>query len=405
VRRILLLLAVAALAACSSEDPAASDASTVPSASAPAPTAPASTAPAPGVGSAASSPEATAPLPSDAPAPPGDTVPPPPGYPPQPEGVPFPGADWPTAPLPDWVNRDELDAVVDEAFGPADADNRVRAVVVVHGGQIVYERYHPLSGPDQVHASYSVAKSFLATLVGQLVEDGLLDLDAPIERPEWPEGDPRREITLRHLLQMSSGLEWDEVRSLATMGFTMLASPSAAAVMAEQPLERPPGTAFEYSTGTSALIAGIAADALGGCAQLDAHLRERLLEPIGITTARITTDGSGCFVGGLGLDMTSRDFARFGLLNVRGGWWDGRQVVRTEWIDAERTPSPTNPQYGLHWWLGPTGAQFSAIGLGGQHVAVFPAADLVIVVNSAIGNDGRAAELVASIAHLFGAQG
>ena len=84
---------------------------------------------------------------------------------------------------------------------------------------------------------------------------------------------------------MSSGLEWDEVQSLMTMGLVMLDSPSAAAIMASQPLERDPGTAFEYSTGTSALVAGIAADALGGCAALDSYLHDRLLEPIGITTA------------------------------------------------------------------------------------------------------------------------
>jgi CubicO group peptidase (beta-lactamase class C family) len=415
MRRTAVLLAVAALVACSGDDTTAPAASTAPSgpSAATAPTTAGSppsgsaTTAVPGVGTPDSSP---APASSDAPASvpaataPGEALPPPPGYPAQPAGVPFPDGDWATAPLPDWVDQAALDAAVAEAIGPADQDNRVRAVVVVHGGAIVYERYHPRSGPDEVQPSYSVAKSFLATIVGQLVDDGVLDLDTPVERPEWPEGDARRTITLRQLLQMSSGLEWDEVSSLASMGFAMLASPSAAAVMANQPLEREPGTAFEYSTGTSALIAGIAADALGGCAALDAHLRGRLLDPIGITTADVTTDGGGCFVGGLGMNMTPRDFARFGLLNLRGGWWDGTQVVRTEWIDAERTPSPTNPQYGLHWWLGETGAEFAAIGFGGQQVAVFPSADLVVVVNSAIGNDQRAAALVAEIAGLFGAR-
>ena len=204
-------------------------------------------------------------------------------------------------------------------------------------------------------ASYSVAKSFTSAIVGLLVDDGLLDLDEHPPRPEWPAGDPRTAITLRQLLQMSSGLEWDEVQSLVTMGFVMLDSPSAAAIMASQPLEREPGSAFEYSTGTSALVAGIAADALGGCAALDDYVHERLLEPIGITTATITTDGGGCFVGGLGMDMTPRDFARFGLLWARGGMWDGEQVVSTSWVDETRVPAATNAQYGLHWWLGPTG--------------------------------------------------
>ena len=322
------------------------------------------------------------------------------GYPPQPEDVPFPGTEWPTAPMPADVDRARYDAAVAAAFTP---QSGVRSLVVVKGGAIVDERYEPSSGPDTVMSSFSVAKSFTATVVGLLVEDGLLDLDEPVARPEWPEGDPRHAITLRHLLQMSSGLAWDEVTSLATMGFSMLSSPSAATVMAQQPLESQPGSSFDYSTGTTALIAGIAADALGGCAALDAYLHERLLDPIGIRTATVTTDGGGCFVGGLGLDMTSRDFARFGLLNVRGGWWDGEQVVPAGWIDAERTPSPTNPQYGLHWWLSGSGAQFIAAGLGGQRIAVIPAADLVIVVNAGISSDGAAATLVAEVAAAFGA--
>lgn len=397
MRTTSLLLAVLALAACSEDDAASSTVPPTVTTSAPAPTTtavPPTTVPSP-VATTAATVETLGTVPH------ATGVQPPVGYPAQPEGVPFPADDWPTAPLPPGVDQAALDAAVATAFGPAEGDRGVRSVVVVHGGSIVYERYHPEVGPDDVMSSYSVAKSFTATLIGLLVEDGLLELDAPVDRPEWPEGDPRRAITLRMLLQMSSGLEWDEATSLATMGFSMLASPSAAAVMANQPLEREPGSAFEYSTGTSALIAGIAADALGGCAELDAYLHERLLEPIGITTAEIVTDGGGCFVGGLGMDMTTRDFARFGLLNVRGGWWDGEQIVRPEWIDAERTPAPTNPQYGLHWWLGESGAQFAAIGLGGQQIAVIPAADLVIVVNSALGNDGPAATLVAEIAAAF----
>ena len=306
-------------------------------------------------------------------------------YPPQPAGVPFPTADWPTGPLPAGVDGAAIDAAVAAAFGAPDAQARVRSIVVVQGGKIVYERYHPLDGPDQVMSSYSVAKSFTSAIVGLLVADGTLSLDEHPPRPEWPEGDQRTAITLRALLQMSSGLEWDEVRSLVTMGMTMLASPSAAAIMAAQPLERPPGTAFEYSTGTSALVAGIAADALGGCAALDTYLHERLLDPLGITTASVTQDGGGCFVGGFGIDMTTRDFARFGLLYLRGGQWDGEQILPTAWIEQTREPAPTNPQYGLHWWLGP--ASFSAEGLFGQRIVVVPGADLVVAINSTQGGD------------------
>ena len=77
------------------------------------------------------------------------------------------------------------------------------------------------------------------------------------------------------------------------------------------------------------------------------------------------------------MDMTTRDFARFGLLYLRGGLWDGAQVLPTSWIDETRVPAPTNPQYGLHWWLGASGERFAALGLGGQQIVVVPDADLV----------------------------
>ena len=112
-------------------------------------------------------------------------------YPVQPAGVPFPDADWPTALLPPGVDLSVLDGAVDAAMGAPDAGSGVRSVVVVQGGAIVYERYHPSVGPDTVMASYSVAKSFTSAIVGLLVDDGLLALDEHPPRPEWPPGDPR----------------------------------------------------------------------------------------------------------------------------------------------------------------------------------------------------------------------
>ena len=135
------------------------------------------------------------------------------------------------------VDQAVVDGAVAAALGAPDAGSGVRSVVVMQGGAIVYERYHPSVGPDTVMASYSVAKSFTSAIVGLLVDDGLLDLDEHPPRPEWPPGDPRTAITLRQLLQMSSGLQWDEVHEPRDVGLVMLNSPSAAAIMARQPLE------------------------------------------------------------------------------------------------------------------------------------------------------------------------
>jgi len=306
------------------------------------------------------------------------------GYPPQPPGVPYPTTEWPTGELPGQVDRAAVDAAVDTAFGAADASARVQSVVVVHGGRIVYERYHPLDGPDRVYPSFSVAKSFTSALIGLLVSDGRLALDEPPEVPEWPSGDPRREITLRELLQMSSGLEWDEVYEAGADPIEMLATPNAAAYTASKPLESEPGTVFEYSTGTTAVLSGIAADTLGGCEQEIDYLQDRLLDPLGITTEKLLLDPGGCWYGGLGADMTTRDFARFGLLFLRGGRWEDEQILPTSWVDESRAPAAANPGYGLQWWLQPDGA-FRAAGLFGQLIVVVPDLDLVVAANTTPG--------------------
>jgi CubicO group peptidase (beta-lactamase class C family) len=186
-------------------------------------------------------------------------------YPPQPAGVPFPTEEWPTGEFPPSVDRSSVDAAVDAAFGAPDATSRVQAIVAVQGGRIVYGRYHPLDGPDTVFPSFSVAKSVTSALIGLLVSDGELALDGHPNVRQWRRpADPRREITVRDLLQMSSGLQWDEVYEAGADPLEMLQAPNAAAFVASQPLEFEPGTVFEYSTGTTALLAGIAADTLGG---------------------------------------------------------------------------------------------------------------------------------------------
>jgi CubicO group peptidase (beta-lactamase class C family) len=309
-------------------------------------------------------------------------------YPPQPAGVPFPGAEWPTGELPAAVDRGAVDAAVEAAFGAPDADARVQSIVIVHGGRIVYERYHPLDGPDVVYPSFSVAKSFTSALIGLLVSDGALALDDHPDIRQWRDpGDPRQDITVRDLLQMSSGLEWDEVYEAGSDPVVMLGARNAARFAASKPLESEPGTVFEYSTGTTAILSGIAAQALGGCAEQLDYLHRRLLDPIGITTDELLLDPTGCWYGGLGADMTTRDFARFGLLYLRGGQWDGEQIIPTSWVDQSRSPASTNGQYGLQWWLNPNGRSFQAEGLFGQRIVVVPGLDLVIASNSTAGGD------------------
>ncbi len=316
-------------------------------------------------------------------------------YAPQPAGVPYPSREWPRGPLPKSVDEQALDAAAETAFGAPDAETRVASVVVIDGGKLVYERYHPLDGPKEVFPSWSMAKSFTSALIGLLVADGRLELDEHPDRPEWKKkGDPRRAITLRQLLQMSSGLRWDEGPDYVPWA----SAPDSAHFVAARPLDSKPGTTFEYSTGTTSLIAGIAADELGGCKEMDDYLHARLLDPIGISTEQIFQDARGCWYGGFGMNMATRDFARFGLLYLRGGEWDGEQILPTSWIDETRVPATTNPVYGLQFWLNGADRTFEANGAFGQRIVIQPEHDLVIAVNNFGGDD---CSLVAAVLEQF----
>ncbi len=366
---ILLVVAPLLLGACSGSDTAVLEA---PSALVPA-TAPATTLP------PTTAPPTTAPAPTSTIAPTTTLE--------APVGGVFPRAEWSTAELPAAADQAALDAAVDAAFGAPDATARVQSIVVVQGGEIVYERYHPLDDVDEIMNSFSVAKSFTSAVIGLLVGDGLLDVDerAPIEAWADPD-DPRHEITLEHLLHMASGLQWTEEFSATSQALAMLQSENASAYVASFPLEAEPGAMFDYSTGTTAILAGIAIDTLGGVDEFDAYVHERLLDPIGITSTTFLADGSGRWFGGLGADSTTRDFARFGLLFLNDGMWDGERVLPEGWVEYSHAPSPADEGYGAQWWLA-GGNAFEARGLFGQFIHVNPDHGLVIAINTTSGGD------------------
>lgn len=280
-----------------------------------------------------------------------------------------------------------LDAAVNVAFGAPDNPERVRSIVVVKGGKIVYERYHPLDTADTIMESFSVAKSFTSSLVGMLVDDGLLSVDGPAPVKAWVDpADPRHAITIRNLLNMASGLEWTEEYGPGSQAIQMFQSQVASDFVASFPLEATPGEKFEYSTGTTAILAGIITDTLGGVEATDKYMHERLLDPLGITTGGFVRDGSGRWFGGLGANMTTRDFARFGLLFLNDGEWNGKRLLSRDWVEYSHKPSATNEQYGAQWWMLREGA-FEARGLFGQIILVSQSNDLVIAINTTSGGD------------------
>jgi CubicO group peptidase (beta-lactamase class C family) len=272
-----------------------------------------------------------------------------------------------------------------------------RSVVVVHKGELVGEAYDPGFGPFTQQRSWSTAKSLTASLTGLLVDRGVLQLDKrpPLLR-EW-DGDARRRITLRHLLNMSSGLKQNQfegtARSLETFtpesehAFIYFDGFDTYADALEAPLEVPPGTRWQYRNANVLSVAASIRRVLARDGEdLSVWAHRNLLQPLGMRTTTLETDPYGQFIASGTAFTTARDLARLGLLHLQNGRWDERQLLSRDWVRFVRTPAPTAPHYGGFWWINHDREAFPSLpentfyasGAFGQNALVIPSHDLVI---------------------------
>lgn len=289
-----------------------------------------------------------------------------------------------------------LDSVLEWAFAEPELKHqrRTRAVVILHDGKIVAERYAPGFNQDMPLPGWSMAKSVFNALVGILVGQGKLDLDAPVYAPEWRNmNDPRRVITLKQLMQMTSGLEFTEKSRNPVYDLTkmLLSLPDSAAYAASKPLIAKPGTHWHYASGSTNIISRLMRTVLGE-EEYKLFPRKALFEPLGMDSALFETDASGTFVGSSFLYATARDWAKFGQLYCQDGIWQGKRILPEGWVGYSSTPSTAERQYGAHFWLQthpqqskaefekplPTDA-FHAMGYEGQYVSIIPSQQLVVV--------------------------
>ncbi len=285
-----------------------------------------------------------------------------------------------------------------------------RALIVLKDGQPVIKQYAPGYSDKNRFISWSMAKSVTASAVGILVADGKLKLDAPAPVAAWHDkaGDPRAAITLRHLLNMSSGLQHvelgDPIEKADTVNILFAHGAENAAAAAEtKSLSSRPGTAWQYSTATSIILADIVTRAVTSetepekkCTAAKRWFDTRMFSPAGITSAVWECDRAGTFLGGSFLHMAAPDWARFGEIYRNNGAWNGKQIIPADWIKFELTPAPAsnNGHYGAHFWLNlapkptqqaalfyPRGAKdiYAMLGHVGQYVIISPSQHLVIV--------------------------
>lgn len=304
------------------------------------------------------------------------------------------------------VSADTLRSVVEPLFDSDEEDHsgETRAIVVLHDGKVVAERYAEGFGPDSRFLSWSVAKTVTALLAGIMVSDGRLDLDSPVPVPAWKQGaDPRGAITLRQMLNMTSGIAHNEKDEPLerTDTLRMLVGDGAAdmARYAEsKPLASAPGTAWKYSSATTLILSDMMTRMLTDedrpQARRDAMMhfvRERLMVPVGLNSLIPEFDRHGTMIGGAIMHMTARDYGRVGELLRHNGLAGGRQIVSQNWVRFMTRPTPVHEGYGGHIWLNRPGSDkvmfvgdaprslFAANGLRGQYVIVSPAQGLTIV--------------------------
>lgn len=282
----------------------------------------------------------------------------------------------------------QLQKAVEEAFDKEGEKNkRTRAVVVLYKGRLVAEKYGPGFRATSKILGWSMTKSLTATYFGILQKQGKIDIMKPAPIAAW-KNDERAKITINDLLHMNSGLEWDEdygkISDVTKMLFT---AEDMTQSQIDKPLVGKPNASWNYSSGTTNLLSGILRQQFKTHQEYLDFWYISLLDKIGMDSALVEVDMAGNFVGSSYGWASARDWAKFGLLYLNQGNWNGAQLFDPSWAKYVATPTNTsNGQYGAQFWLNAGGKfpdvprdMFYCSGYQGQMVAIFPSHDLVVV--------------------------
>jgi len=301
---------------------------------------------------------------------------------------PWPTREWSTSsPEEQGMSSERLARLVD--FGSI---NNMDSVLVTRHGRIVLEATYVPFRAGLKHRVYSVTKSVVSTLVGMALADGLLDstdrrvVDFFADRTIANLDDAKKAITVRQLLDMTSGLTWQEGLSGAAESYiAMERSPDWQQFILDHPMAAAPGTRFYYSSGNSHLLSAILSKVTGKSAH--DYAREKLFGPLGIDDVLWRADPQGISGGGAGLYLQPRDMAKIGYLWLRCGVWEGKQILPAAWIEGVRQADvdmreswASDLRYGRQFWVMPLRDAYMAVGYHRQLIVVMPKLDIVAVV-------------------------
>jgi CubicO group peptidase (beta-lactamase class C family) len=314
------------------------------------------------------------------------------------DSVQFPLGDKINDSIPAGVDLVKLQFAVDHSFESPDAENLIgtRAVVVLYEGKLVAEKYAPGFTKDTRLNGWSMTKSITNALVGILVKQNNLNINDRAPVKEWQENDdPRKAITIKNLLEQTSGLDFEEDYSKSSDATKMLFQKAdMAGYVASLSLKDKPGERFYYSSGNSNLLSRIIRHTVGD-KEYHVFPYKELFYKLGMYSAVIEPDASGTFVGSSYSYATARDWARFGLLFLNDGIYNNERILPEGWVQQTTTPSPadTNGEYGFHFWLNrgklndastrkypdvPPDMYYAG-GFEGQNVFIIPSKKLVVV--------------------------
>lgn len=273
---------------------------------------------------------------------------------------------------------------------------KTRACLIIQGDSILYEKYADGYDKDTPQLGWSMTKSVTGTLANILIQDGKLSLNDTLLFDTWI--DQRASITLEHLLHMTSGIDWEEDYSKVCSATKMLFdSEDMVAFTSTLGLEAAPGEKYEYSSGTSNLLAGLIKQKFRTSEEYLSFPHERLFRPLGMASAFIETDESGNYIGSSYMYASTRDWAKYGLLYLNQGNWEGNQLLDSSIVDYTFDHDPvSNGSYGTQFWHNAPKANVKpgepksdlpnspsdmiyADGFQGQRVYIIPSKDVVIV--------------------------
>ena len=313
---------------------------------------------------------------------------------PEPESEPEPEPEVDNSWRFDTPERHDMNAALFTRLHEALAESSVRAMVTAKDGVIIDEYYAGGYDETSLFALHSCSKSVTGALIGIAIEQGHIGgvedpLSDYLPQVLSLEDTRKRQLTLRHLLTHTAGLEWYEWGGGQSNWREFQSAPNWVDYILGRRLVAQPGDVFNYSTGNTHLLAAALERATGRSAMEYGALN--LFEPLGIERVVWKTDPQGVTDGGNGISMTARDAARFGQLYLEGGRWHGRQLIPAEWLKASTSvqnagPGGSTGQYGYQWWVRSFGDgdydTYYALGAWGQYILVVPELNLVTVIAS-----------------------